>query len=155
MKIQCVISGFGGKPATVYSLYDEKSGMLVIQKEGVYRDTRFDDCLIISNTDLADREVLFDQDKFSHAIERFFELENSGALEFGKNAQRCSPTNAIEVEGVRDSGARIYRLQPQITNAQIAALATCWYIKQARTIAKVFDMQDRLLAIQQGRVLTI
>lgn len=155
MKIQSCIMGFGGKPSCVLSLYDETSGVLVVSKIVPHRKDRFDDCLVISNTELPAREVLYDEGKFNESISTYLEMKNCGLIDILPGASQSDPGNAFETEGVRETGRRIYRFNPDMSNAQVAVIATAWYVKQAQSVSKVLSMQSRLLDIQQGNLITI
>jgi hypothetical protein len=154
MKIQASIAGFGKQAATVYGLYDEESGYLVVNKIAkAYRDDRFENCLVISNQNLKTRDVLFSEEMLQEAITSFFDLQNSGRLRIEDAAQQCNPSNRIEQDEVKESG-RSYRMQG-IDDSQIAVLAMCHYVKRAQTIDAVLSMQDALLSLSKGSILSI
>ncbi len=154
-KIQASFRGFSGKACTVYAAYDSKSNFLVISKETEFRADRFNDCVIISNVDLPDREVLFENDQMNDAIQSYFELSNSNLLEVSDAASRCNPSNTIERDGINEQGKSIYRISDQITNGQIAALAIAFYVTQAKVIDSMLSFQDQLADLTGAEVITI
>lgn len=155
MKIQCSIKGFYGAPATIYSMLDATTGILVVQKSAKYRADRFSDCVLVSNANLDSRDVLFTPDDFRDAIDAFFELYRAGEVKIVDSLAGANPENKIEVDGVRDNGRANYVLASEISCTQIAVLASCWHVKRAGNISAVIDMQDRLLDILQGDFITI
>ncbi|NDI85083.1 hypothetical protein [Undibacterium crateris] len=155
MNIQAVISGFQGRPCTVYAYYDEESDVLVISKEAASRSDRFKDCFLISNIDLPERDAVFAPEDFNDAITHFFEMICDSKLTIKDAASRCNPTNSIEKDGVNENGKRAYRISPETSNGQVAVLSIVWHVKNARTVCKVLDMQDRFADLQLGMMMTI
>jgi hypothetical protein len=153
MKIQASIAGFGKTAATVYALYDEESGLLVVSKAVAYRQDRFQDSLLISNQDLPARDVHFREDMLQDAITCFFDVQNSGRLMIEDTAQQCNPSQQIEMDDVKQNG-RSYRLQ-SVSDAQIGVLAMCQYVKRARVISNSISMADALLEISKGAIYSI
>jgi hypothetical protein len=153
-KVQASIAGFGRPAATVYGMYDDQSGHLVVTKIAAkYRADRFGDSLLISNQMLDGRDVVFSEDLLQEAIGCYFEMVNTGRLTIEDAAQHANPQNQIEQNEVKESG-RSYRLQ-SVTDAQVATLAMCHYVKRASTIANVLSMQDALLDLTRGTILSI
>lgn len=143
-KIQASISGFSNRPCTVYALYDRDNQILVINKEADYRAGRFQDCALVSNSNLEDRDALFELDFLNESISSFFEMVNEDKLTIQDGASRCVPSNKIERDGVNENGKHIYRVADEISNGQIAVLAIVWYVSQSNSIATTLDFQDRL-----------
>lgn len=134
--IQTSISGYQGKPATVFSGYDPESRILVVSVESVFRPERQAQCLVIANDEtLFPRDVLFTDDCLPDAISAFYALHSGTAadsvsprLVFDEKAARCNPTSGIERDGLSESGYK-YRISDTMSNAQMAVLATCWYAR--------------------------
>lgn len=163
--IQSTIVGYQGAAKTVFSAYNTDSRILVISVESDYRKDRRDGCMVITNDTGIQRDAMFTEDNLQEAIESFFLLQGGVAddgvsqrLVFGEKAARANPAQAIEKDGMDTSGQR-YRISENITSAQIAALAACWYAdRRVQTIEDVFTMADRLRevdAIMGGAVFTI
>jgi len=161
--IQANITGYA-KPATLFSAYDDDSGVLVFAVESSLKVERREGCLLIANAPDCSPDVLFGDSLFMESITAFFTLQagngQGSQLLFQPNAERARP--AIESDGFTDSGPQ-YRINPDITSAQIATLATCWYVHRrfgqiARTLAAFGQINaarstaERLAA---GQIVTI
>ena len=155
MKIQATISGYANKPCTVYAYFDKESGVLVVSKEVDFRADRFSDCVIISNTELPERESFFTPDRFNEGINSFFQMVSEDKIDIQDAASRCNPKNQIESDGINEMGKRVFRLANDITNGQIAVIAIAWYVSQALTIEKVLNFQDKLLELSAGSIYSI
>lgn len=152
--IQATIIGYTGRACTILSAYDESDNTLVIAKHLGYGTKRFKESIIITNDPKIERDTLFCEESLQEAIESYFFMSNGVAgdgrsqrLAFGDKAAQANPAQCIEKEGMNASGQR-YRIAPEITNAQIATLATCWYANATLSTAmSCLDMFDSLLAI--------
>lgn len=152
--IQSSITGYGGQPCTLYSAYNQESKVLVVSVEAGYRTERRDGCTIIANDPQIDRDKLFTEEDLQDAIVAFFMLQGGVAgdnvsprLVFDDKAARSNPAHAIEKDGIDASGQR-FRINANITSAQVAALATCWHVsKKLDVIDNVLTMADRLIGL--------
>ena len=162
--IQTTIVGYAGKPCTLFSAYDEDAQVLVVSVVADHRRDRRQGCMVITNDLNIERDGLFSESDFSTAITAFFSLKdgaasdgNSARLVFLDKAATSNPAQSIEKDGMDTHGPK-YRLQ-DISNAQVAALATCWYAaSKASTIGKMLDMADKLLdldLLSKGEIITI
>jgi hypothetical protein len=163
--IQSTIVGYQGKPRTVFCAYNDETRILVVSVETDYRSERRDNCLVITNDVSIQRDMLFSEDDLQAAIEAFFMLQGgiavdgkSARLAFADKAMRANPAQSIEKDGMDTNGQR-FRISENITSAQIAALAACWYVeKRVGVVNDVLDMADKLLELDQlalGGVVTI
>lgn len=132
--IQANISGYQGKPCSLFSVYETDTQILSIIKDTDYKKTRQKpDYVLISNDKNADYDCLFTELNFSQGIEDFFIMLNgvafdgrSSRLVFDDKVTRANPKNVIESDGYTENG-RKFRITPNINNLQIAVLATCFY----------------------------
>ena len=165
IKIQCSIVGYGNKPETLFSAYDEKNNILIVSTiAGSYQRERKDDCLVITNDTSIDRDSLFTEKDIKEAIQAFF-IMNGGVSSDGKSprlvfndkAVRANPQSSIEKDGIDESGMK-YRINESITSSQVAALATCLYCcNKASAVIAALDMFDELndIELEVGDILTI
>ncbi|MCK9394215.1 MAG: hypothetical protein M0Q44_01325 [Methylobacter sp.] len=162
--IQATIVGYSGKPCTLFSAYAEDAQVLTIVTSTAHRRDRRDGCMVITNDLNIERDGLFSEDDFSAAIAAFFSLKDGAALDgkssrliFSDKVAAANPSSSIEKDGMDTHGPK-YRLQ-EITNAQVAVLATCWYAaSKATTVETMLDMADKLLALdglRHGDIWTI
>lgn len=163
--IQSTIVGYQGMPKTLFSAYNPDTRVLVVSVEADYRAERRNECMVITNDDSVDRDMLFGEDDLQAAIESFFMLQGGVAsdgksprLVFSEKAARANPTQSIEKDGMDTSGQR-YRISENITSAQIAALAACWYAeRKVKTIDSILDMAEKLNEIDvlaMGGIFTV
>jgi hypothetical protein len=166
--IQATFSGFMNKAASIYSVYDDERLILAVSLMGEFTRERREGCVLITNdSTLEDYDVLFGEDKFQDSIGSYFSLLNGMAadaaskkLVISEKAMRSDPQIALEADGMNESGPK-YRISPDITSAQIAVLATCWY---AATKGGLFEttinyfndvkMPDFMVRLDQGEVVT-
>jgi len=165
--IQVSISGYSGKPVTLLSIYKKEAQVLAISDERDFRLDKIEKCLVITNDAKLDRDCFFKEEFLKKAIVAYFGMKNGvsanndggGRLVISEKAMRCNPENAIEIDGMDANGPR-YRVAESISNAQIAALATCWYAdSQAKSIDTMLSMMDDIIdidkTIRRGGVYTI
>lgn len=142
--IQASISGYNGKPATVYSVYDHESAILAVSVEAEFcRERKSSDIVLISNDKMTNYDSFFEEKLFLQGIESYLALAKGVAangvgarLVFADRAKRSDPMSAIEMDGMNESGSR-YRISPDVTNAQVAALASCWYAHKQAGLAEI------------------
>lgn len=150
--IQANIIGFQGTAATLFSAFDDETGILSIFEEGEeYLRKRRANCYVVTNdTTAEERDLLFKTDHFKSAVIHYYELQRglaqdriSPTLRYGDKAQRASPSSSIESDGFDESGPR-YRFAEAISNTHIATLATCFAVPRLRANKTMLDMSDRL-----------
>ena len=154
--LQISISGYNNKPATVFAAYDEDSDVLVISIEAAFRRERRDGCLVITNDTKISRDSLFTEDDLQDSIEAFFKMAGgvafdgkSSRLTFDEKGQRANPSQAIEKDGIDTNGQK-YRISENISCAQIAVFAACYYANSRTTaINDMLDMADELGSIDK------
>ena len=163
VKIQSTFIGYSGAPCTLFSLYEDESGVLVISVQADYKTERRDDCVIITNDSRIDRDVLFNDDSIGKAIDSYYLLKagmsfdgSSSRLTFSDSgrASMANPESSIEKDGIDMNGPR-YRISEGVTCGQMAALATCMYVMNFDTIEQSVKMADDLLKIMNGEVYSI
>ncbi|MCY1521711.1 hypothetical protein D9M68_565360 [compost metagenome] len=160
IQLQANIGGYSGKPASVFAALDEDTGILVIAA-AVDRVPRREGCVLISNELRADRDSLFQDADLKRAIGAYFTVKGrvagdgrSACLRFSERAARADPSSAIESDGVDMSGP-MYRVAPEASNMQVAALAVCAYAERSGAISDAMDMADELLELLSGQAITI
>ena len=162
IQIQATISGYAGKPATVFSVYDPETLILVLAAEAEFRTDRREGCaMVITNDARLDRDRLFRADDLPGAIRAYFDLKGglaadgrSPRLVFSERAQRASPEHAIERDGMDANGPK-YRVSESMTCAQVAVLATCAYARIAATGERAVQFTDTLQTLLSGGVVTV
>lgn len=163
--IQTTIVGYSGKPCTLFSAYDPDSQVLVVSVEADYRRDKREGCMVLTNDLNLERDGLFSEDDLQQSITAFFSMSGgvagdgkSSRLVFADKAARSNPAQSIEKDGIDTSGQR-YRISESITNAQVAALATCLHAaERINNIDEMLSMADRLIdaeLLNRGMVLTI
>lgn len=157
IKIQTSISGYKDNPCTLFSAYDQDARILVISvvANSYYAD-RKDDCLVISNDREIPKDKLFTEKEFRDAIHAFYALQNglasdgkSRRLVIGERAVRANPDSVIQADGMDERGTK-FRVHEDITNAQVAALATCLYAFRSSGIEDSVQMTEDILDFLQG-----
>lgn len=164
IQIQATAIGYGGKPRTLFSAYDELARVLVLSVEADYRIERRPGCVVLTNESRRDmpRERLYTQDDIKDAIDAFFSLQQGVAsdgrsprLVVSEKAARANPLHSIEKDGMGDSGIR-YRVSDSITCAQIAALITCHYAVRASGIGETVNSAESFVTmLRTGRIVSI
>lgn len=160
IQIQANISGYSGRPSTVYAAMDEGVGIVAIVA-ATEAASRRNDCFLIANDARADRDSLFSDSDLREAISAYYWLRGqmapdgrSACLQFGDRAVKADPSSAIEKDGV-DIHGPMYRISADASNAQIAALAICGYAARHGAVSDALDMCDELLDLLSGSVVTI
>lgn len=150
--IQANISGFHGNACTLFSMFDDETGILTIFEEGEdYWRKRRAKCYVVTNDPSAEeRDLLFKMDDFKRAVTNYYELQRglaqdrvSPALKYGLKAQRASPSSSIESDGFDEAGPR-YRFAAEIANIHMATLATCFAVNQLRANKAKLEMSERM-----------
>jgi len=151
MNIQAIFKGDAGDAVTVYSKWT--SGILVVSKIAPYREDRFKDCLIIADADVPARESFFTDEHISDSITAYMHMKACGELDIADAAARSNPEHWVQ-DADTNNGLRRFMVKPQVDNAVVAVLATCWQIKRSKTIIKSLSLMDALLT-QPGTIHTI
>ena len=108
--IQANITGYEGKPATLFSLYDSESAVVALSKLLDFKaEQKFPDSLMIGNDPRYQVDFNFSNDMLREAIKAYYELKNalaaddkSSRLAWGNEAMNADPVNAIQVDGYDD-----------------------------------------------------
>lgn len=151
--IQANITGYGGQPVSLFSAFDDDTGILTLAVEADYRSERREGCLLITNIKGIERDAWFGNDQLDEAIASFQHMRThiakdgrASCLVIGDRAQRANPAGAIEQDGIKERGMK-YRVSPDISNAHVAALATChWAAHYGGMVQKTVDASDDLLS---------
>jgi hypothetical protein len=159
--IQTNIAGYGGKPCSLFSVYETDTQILSVIKDTDYKKNRQKpDYVLISNDKNADYDCLFTELNFSQGIEDFFTLLNgvafdgrSSRLVFDDKIARANPKTSLQKNGYTENGQR-FELSPDISSLQVAVLATCFYANsKAGAIESTLSMFEQLNEIDYFAVL--
>ena len=132
--------GFGGPPASLYGAMDADSDILVIASESEYDSAPREGLLCITTQDRdASYDALFLMEFMREAIMRYFEADSMRLLTLQGGMARHDPRNAIELDGMDDSGKPKYRTLPGITNGQVGVLIACYYGHKQRAVRGTDD----------------
>lgn len=149
IKIQSTISGYSGKPCSLFSGYDMDTRILSVHAEKPFVRDRFSDCVVISNQLDIERDLTFSEEHFNEAIRCFFEMRQGVSIDgvserliFSDSVARARPEQSVE-KGDMDANGQKYRINEAISCLQVAALATCWYANtKAEIIQKTVEFAD-------------
>ncbi|MGI9213556.1 MAG: hypothetical protein ACR2HF_13875 [Methylococcaceae bacterium] len=163
MPIQATMTGYSGKPATLFAGYDTDSRVLACSVEAAYRVERHGACAIITNdSGIQQRDMLFREADLADAIVAFYALMGgiatdgkSARLIFSDKAQRANPIDSIDKDGIGESGQK-YRISDAVSNGKMATLAACWYaVHFAGTYARTRQAHKHMTRLELGDVFTI
>lgn len=144
MKIQATIAGFSGQPVTLLALLDENTGVLVVSKEVTYREERIgEDFALVTNIDLPDCDMRFDNDHMRDAIRTFFTRSAQQTLVIENAVRRYDPNQKIQRDKVTERG-QTYELHPDIQNGQVAVLAIIAFTDKNASLDACLEMADEL-----------
>lgn len=131
--IQTNVSGFSGKPVSLFSAYNPDDGVLIVDSVKSYMSKRATDCIFISSSKDEEYDVFIEQSELLKTIPSFFKMKNSQSIKggesriiFSKKSVTSSPASSIEEDSIVESGVK-YRISESISNAHVAVLATCDY----------------------------
>jgi hypothetical protein len=161
IQIQATFTGYGGRPCSLFSVYDPDARVLAVGAEADYRIERREGCIVLTNVPDIVRDALFTDDDLMPAIAAFYSLKagvaadgKSSRLVFGDRAARANPEQSIERDGFDVNGPK-YRVSDGITCSQIAALATCLHATSCDTVERVVDFAEELRVLLSGGIVTI
>ena len=161
IQIQATFTGYGGRPCSLFSAYDQAARVLVVGAEADYRTERRDGCIVLTNTADLPRDGWFSDDDLHKAIAAFYSLKagvaadgKSARLVFGERAARANPEQAIEKDGFDSNGPK-YRIAEGVTCGQIAALATCMHAVRSDTVERAVNLAESFRTLLHGGIMTI
>ena len=160
-KLQVVISGYTGQGVSLYCAYDPETTILSVAKMGNYTEKRFRDSLLITNVSEIDSyDSLFTEKDLKAAINAFQMLFHgvskdgkSSRLTFSSACNAANPDSAIDQDKLDPSGQK-FVIRGDISNAQVATLAACWYAFGVRNVDAVLDFGDRMISLLNGGMVT-
>lgn len=144
--IQATFVGYSGEPVTVLSVYDANE-RLAVGAIKAYEKAKRAGCMVITNDATLEWDLFFTEEMLLEAIQAYFTLRNGIAIDKGNRLvigpanNRASPEGAVQPLEVT-TGGRKYQVSPDISNAQMALLATCYYAVNATGIAETVAMGD-------------
>jgi hypothetical protein len=161
IQIQATVAGYGGKPCSVFSVYDPGARVLVVGAEADYRTDRRPEAIVLTNVPDIARDCLFSDAELMAAISAYFALKSGVAadqksprLVFSDRAARANPENSIDRDGFDTNGPK-YRVSEGITCGQIATLASCWHVMKCDTVEQTVKMAESFRDLLAGDILTI
>ena len=144
-QIQTNIIGFEGRPCTLYSSYNTEKRILTIVASMPYQPKGREGCVLVSNDQSVHRDSTFSDKDMREAISAFFAIRDGYAadghstrLNFVGRAKKIQPDGFIEIEGTDEKG-KIFNVKPDITNEDVALLATCRYAVTGDGMSKTVD----------------
>ena len=155
LRIQSQIRSYKGKASTVFAFYDDDTGKLIVGKEmGFFAGRKKGIDVLISDSDVEQRDSLFSDDKMMPAVTAFYLMSSDNSIQIDASVMRCNPEAAIEFEGIVN-GKKTYRIMPEISNAQVATLAISHYVQSSRLIDDTLIMADTMSKLLSGKSITI
>lgn len=158
--LQATIEGYGGRAVSVFAALDDDSGILVVSAIAD-ASARREGCFVIAANARADRDALFSHERLADGIGAYYAIKTRAAsdgqttcLRFGQRANGADPASAIELDGVNVQGP-MYRISPDVSNAQIATLALCLHANQADMVTETIEMADVFSRLLKGCSYTI
>ena len=164
-RIQATISGFEGKPCSLFSLYDQRSKVLVVAKVADYRIEREGNSAIITNVSDIERDALFsEKENLFDSILAFNKLMRGRSMDgsterivFNSRANQANPSGVISTDGIDVNGTK-YRVSPEITCAQVACLATAYFVMKLdpveRGMTMINHLNDAIYRLMAGECVT-
>ena len=145
VKMRVNVAGYTGKAVSLYCAYDAETDVLLIAKEGVYEAKPREGFLRVTNQDRDETyDAVFPEDETREAINAFFSLDAMNVLSLTDTMKRHDPKNRIERDGMDERGMR-YKIDPSITNGQLAVLIACYYAKRQKNVASVAGFMEYVL----------
>ena len=165
VKIQATITGYAGKPCSLLSIYYKELGVLVLAKIASFRQERYENSSVITNVPRIDRDALFEESDMKAAIVSFKNQKGRVAgngtrgVVFEDGVGRADPESKIESDGIDVSGER-FKISSDISNEQIAVLATCLFVDRLEQAQTNIDLIDGVSGVYErmllgGSVITI
>lgn len=164
VKIQATISGYSGMPCSLLSAYYRDSGILVIVKIHAYSSEPIKDSSVITNVPRISRSAFFAESDMKKAIQAFKTLsgkiaeDGTRGIEFAAGAGRTNPSSILESNGIDVSGEK-FKIAPEVTNEQVAVLATCCFVEHIEAadmgIGLIDDINDAYDRLVMGWYVTI
>lgn len=164
VKIQATISGYSGKPCSLLSVYYRDSGILAIAKIHAYTEESVKEASIITNVPRIKRDAFFTESDLKTAIQCFKTMsarvlpDGSSGIEMSASVGRANPAHTLESNGIDVSGEK-FKIAPDVTNEQIAVLATCFFVDRIETrdndIALINGLNEAYDKLVMGWTVTI
>lgn len=162
--IQATMSGYSGKPCTLFSAYNDNGPILTATIVTPFFSARRKGCTVITNDPRIDRDVLFTEDQIQAGIKAFYVMQGglaadgiSKLIEFNEEKASSARPSSIEKDKM-DGNGQHYRIEDIISNAQIATLATCLYVQNLSAINQAtgrLDGLNDLIYLMSGGIVTI
>ena len=159
VQLQANMALLPGRPASVFAAWQPAAGILVVAAVTDDIQPRRDGCVLIATEPRGEHDARFGYADLTTALPAYFALkgrmaEHGACLTFRDRALKADPASAVELDGVEVHGP-VYRLSPAASNAQLGALALCWYAQKWGAMADTVVMADDLKRLLWGAVVTI
>lgn len=148
VKFQVSIAGYSGVATTLHCVILAADNVLVIAEEHPLEEERREGFGMVTNLDLPAVDYRFSDKLMRDSIISFFVRDSQQTLDLVDKLARHAPHNAITNDGYDDNGPR-YRINPDITNGQMAVLAACAFADVQSPISKAMAMMDDITALYQ------
>lgn len=145
VKMRINVAGFLGNPVSMMCAFDPATDVLLIARANDYETTDRAGFLRITTQDKdAFFDAVFPEDDMREAITSYFGLDSLSLINLTDHVRQHEPKNRIERNGIDDHGP-VYRINPDITNGQIAVLIASYYAKRQRNVVAVSSFMKLML----------
>lgn len=145
VKLRVNVAGHAGDAVSLFCAFDPANEVLIVavanpyeagQREGFLRVTtqEQDECF----------DAVFLEEDMRDAINAFFGLDALQLISLSEKARQHDPKHRIERDGIDEHGTK-FRINPDITNAQVAVLIASFYAKRQRNVARTSNLMKILL----------
>lgn len=148
VKFQVSIAGYNGPATTLHCVIIKADNMLVIADEFPLEEARREGFGMVTNLDLHAVDYRFSDELLRDAIQAYNTRQSQQTVDVLEKLARYSPSNAITNDGYDERGPR-YRINPEITNGQVAVLAACAFADVQAPVNKALAMMDDITALYQ------
>jgi len=154
LRLQARISGYSGKPVTVYAIYDSESHTCIIGKIGAANAPKQSGGILIADTEINERDDIYAESDILPSITDFYDMHKAGEIQIRDSVMAADPRAAIEFDGIKN-GSKEYRVMPTVTNSQIATLSIARHIRKSLKIEDSLSMLDGFNALLNGDSITV
>lgn len=137
VKMRINVAGYLGNAVSMMCAFDAATDVLLVARAGEYEAGDRAGFLRITTQDKdAFYDAIFPEEEMREAITAYFGLDSLNLINLTDSVRQHEPKNRIERNGIDDHGP-VYRINPEITNGQIAVLIASYYAKRQRNVASV------------------
>jgi hypothetical protein len=145
VKMRVNVAGFLGNAVSMMCAFDAATDVLLVARAAEYEAGDRPGFLRITTQDNdAHFDAVFPEDDMRDAITAYFGLDSQGLINLTDSVRQHEPKNRIERNGIDDHGP-VYRINPDITNGQIAVLIASYYAKKQRSVSAVTSFMKLMI----------